>query len=65
MSDHKDRMIKEFKQLDIKIGKLNTFIHSNPLFKDIGDLEQAKMIKQVGFMESYKSILDSRIWTAK
>lgn len=58
-------MKQEHKELKEKIDALNTFIYSNEIFKGLEDIEQAKMIKQSGFMESYLSVLDSRIWTAK
>tara|TARA_R110000851_G_scaffold44927_1_gene110248 strand:- start:125 stop:340 length:216 start_codon:yes stop_codon:yes gene_type:complete len=54
----------EYKDLGVKINALNSFIHSNPIFKTICYLEQVRMIKQVGHMESYLQILDIRIWTA-
>lgn len=65
MSDHVDRMKDEHKELSVKIKALNTFIHSNDIFKSLNDLEQVKMVKQVGFMESYASTLEARIWTAQ
>lgn len=64
MSDHVKRMKEEYIELKFKIEKLNTFIHSNQVFKTLDDLEQARMIKQAGFMESYAATLDSRIWVA-
>lgn len=64
MSDHIDRMKQEHKELKDRTEKLNTFIHGNDIFKSLDDLEQARMIKQAGFMESYLAVLDSRIWTA-
>lgn len=65
MSSHVDRMKEEHKELKEKLDKLNAFIHSNEIFKTLDDLEQARMIKQAGFMESYLSILASRIWAAQ
>lgn len=62
---HVDRMILEADQLKTRVDSLNAFIHSNPVFKTLDDLEQARMIKQCGFMESYFSTLSSRIWVAK
>jgi len=64
MSDHTDRMKIEHNDLTIKIKALNAFIHRNDIFKTLSDLEQVKMVKQVGFMESYASVLESRIWSA-
>ena len=65
MSDHVERMKDEHKELCIKVNALNAFIHGNPIFKTLCDLEQARMIKQCGFMESYAETLESRIWIAK
>ena len=61
---HVDRMKEECKELEIKVKALNVFIHSNPVFRTLDDLEQARMIKQVGFMEAYQATLSSRIWVA-
>ena len=65
MSDHVERMKDEYKELCDKTKKLNSFIHGNPKFKELDDVEQSRMIKQAGFMESYANILESRIWCAK
>ena len=65
MSDHIERMKDEHKELVEKQIKLNSFIHGNAVFKSLCDLEQARMIKQAGFMESYHATLGSRIWVAK
>jgi len=64
MSDHVERMKVEHKELSEKTKALNEFIHGNDIFKSLCDLEQVKMVKQAGFMESYASVLESRIWTA-
>ena len=61
---HIDRMKAEHKELETKTRALNTFIHSNEIFKALDDLERARMIKQVGFMESYLDVLSQRIWVA-
>ena len=63
MSEYIEGMKQEHKELKERTRKLNLFIHSNETFKTLGDLEQARMIKQAGFMESYLAVLDSRIWT--
>lgn len=65
MSEHIERMKKEHRELKQKIDAINAFIHSNEIFKKLGDLEQVRMIKQAGFMESYLAVLDSRIWCAQ
>jgi len=63
--EHIERMKEEHKELDVKIKALNGFIHGNKIFKTLCDLEQARMIKQCGFMEAYKETLSSRIWVGK
>ena len=65
MSDHIERMKVEHKELSEKTKALNAFIHGNPIFKTLCDLEQTRMIKQVAFMEAYTEILSARIWTAQ
>lgn len=62
---HIDRMKDEHKELTVKVNALNAFIHGNELFKTLDDLEQARMIKQAGFMEAYAQTLESRIWATK
>lgn len=64
MSNHVDRMKEEHKELKTKVDALNKFIHGNDTFKTLCDLEQARMIKQAGFMESYLHVLEARIWVA-
>lgn len=64
MNEHIERMKVEHKELSMKITALNKFIHGNEVFKTLCDLEQARMIKQSGFMEAYAAVLDSRIWTS-
>jgi hypothetical protein len=65
MSEHIERMKTEHKELDIKIKALGAFIHGSETFKTLDDLEQSRMIKQHGFMESYASTLVSRIWVGQ
>ena len=62
-NNHVERMKGEHKELTVKIKALNAFIHGNEIFKTLDDLEQARMIKQAGFMEAYAETLASRIWT--
>ena len=61
MSEHIERMKTEHSDLAEKIIALNRFIYSNPMFEALDDMEQVRMIKQAGFMESYLGILGSRI----
>lgn len=64
MNEHIERMKVEHKELSNKITAINAFIHGNDIFKSLDDLEQARMIKQSGFMESYAKTLESRIWVS-
>ena len=65
MKEYIERMKSEHKELEERVKKLNAFIHSNEAFRKLDDMEQARMIKQAGFMESYLSVLNSRIlWVA-
>ena len=61
-NNHVERMKDEHKELTVKTNALNAFIHGNETFKTLDDLEQARMIKQAGFMEAYAETLSSRIW---
>ena len=65
MKEHVARMIDEHTKLGDDIKALNAFIHGNPIFKTLCDLEQTRMIKQSGFMESHHEVLGARIWVAK
>jgi hypothetical protein len=62
MTDHIDRMKTEHAELKIKLKALNAFIHGTETFKQLDDVDQSLMIKQSGFMETYASILEARIW---
>lgn len=64
MSEHVERMKIEHRELKVKIDALNAFIHGNEIFKTLKDIEQVAMVKQLGFMESYLSVLNGRIWSA-
>jgi hypothetical protein len=61
---HVARMKDEHKELCVKVNALNAFIYSSAVFKTLCNLEQARMIKQSGFMEAYAETLESRIWVA-
>lgn len=65
MSDYIERMKIEHKELKERTDKLNAFIHGSDIFQKLDDLEKVRMVKQVGFMESYLSVLESRIWCAQ
>lgn len=63
-NEHVERMKEEHKELVSKGMALNAFIHGNDTFKTLCDLEQARMIKQSGFMGAYATVLEQRIWAA-
>lgn len=64
MSEHIERMKTEHKELEVKIKALGAFIHGNEMFKTLDDIEQSRMIKQHGFMQSYAQVLKDRIWAS-
>ena len=64
MTTHIKRMKEEHKELTVKINALREFIYGNEKFKTLCFLEQARMIKQSGFMESYAETLEARIYVA-
>ena len=63
MTNYIDRMKQEHKELEIKVKSLESFIYTNDKFKELGDNAKVLMIQQLGFMRSYLSILDVRIWS--
>ncbi len=65
MEDYVMRMKKECRELEKLTATLNAFIHGDSVFKGLDHLEQARMIKQAGFMEAYMEVLKLRIWCAK
>jgi hypothetical protein len=55
-------MKNEHADLTSKLKALNAFIYENAAFLDLDLRDQARMIQQAGFMESYESVLEHRIW---
>ena len=64
MNKHIERMKNEHTELTEKRMSLNMFIHGSDIFKTLCDFEQARMIKQSGFMGAYAQVLEQRILTA-
>lgn len=64
MSNHVDRMRAEHTELRKELAALNQFVFSDEKFKELDDLEQARMLKQSRFMEEYLKVLESSIWHA-
>lgn len=66
MCDFLEGLKEEHAALALRITDLNKFIYGKGvlnIFKSLDELEQVRIIKQVGFMESYASVLEARIWT--
>lgn len=61
---HIQRVITEYEELNDKIGKLNKFINSNPLFKKLDAEERNDMSCQLTSMRNYSDILLSRLTRA-
>ena len=58
---HVQRMHEERNELKGKIGKLETFILSNPFFKGLEEKKQRLMRQQYDAMQLYCAILQERI----
>lgn len=61
---HIQRVITEYEELNDKIGKLDKFINSNPLFKKLDAEERNDMSCQLTSMRNYSDILLSRLTRA-
>ena len=55
------RMIEEYKELNIKCSKLKTFIDSSDIFKNLSAIEQTDMQDQYNSMHDYLVVLGRRI----
>jgi hypothetical protein len=64
MVNNLDSLKEEHRDLEQRLNALESFIFSNPKFKTLDGIEQSRMIKQSGYMESYLRVLGSRIWCA-
>jgi hypothetical protein len=62
---HLQRVINEYKELDIKANKLKEFIINNPMFKKLPEDEQRDLCMQFETMNNYLSILANRLQRAK
>lgn len=62
MGNHIDRMKKERNELKDKCADLSKFIYLNHVFKTLVHDEQVRLIKQLGFMQAYLDVLDSRLF---
>jgi hypothetical protein len=60
---HQERVIEEKKALDEKIGKLRTFLRSDPsnVLNTLGLAETDRMESQLSLMVKYSNVLAERI----
>lgn len=64
MSDWKDRLVDERRDLDERMTKLHLFIHKNPAFYQLLADDRDLMRQQYLAMRQYGTILDMRITRA-
>ena len=58
---HIERMETEMDELQDRLGKLQTFVASNPIFSNMEALDQNLLRSQSAAMDTYRSILSTRI----
>lgn len=63
-NDYIERMKSEHSELKCKTEALGAFIY-NDIYEKLPNDEKVRMSMQLGFMESYLRVLESRIWSAK
>lgn len=61
MQDFQKRVVDEKTELDEKIGKLNGFLVTNPVYQALPNAEQARLLRQITAMREYSDILGERI----
>jgi len=61
MSDFKERLIQEQKDLQEKIEKLDSFLESNEFFEKLNKGEQDLLTIQLYAMRTYNTVLLTRI----
>jgi len=61
MEAHQARVVTEYKELDDKLSKLNTFIKDSPIFKRLPQAEQDRLMRQQHWMTGYHQVLSERI----
>lgn len=61
MSDFKQRLQREYDELDEKLSKLSVFIKENDVFKYLPQHQQGLLYKQHLVMYMYKAILWERL----
>ncbi|XGB20921.1 hypothetical protein KV708_08640 [Comamonas thiooxydans] len=58
---HQQRVLDEKQDTDIRITKLDEFIHRNALFRHLDPAEQARLRRQLDVMRELSVILGERI----
>lgn len=61
MEEFKIRLIDEFKELDSRCTKLNTFITDNKKYQELPQEQQVLMNQQLQYMQGYLKCLYERI----
>ncbi len=61
MKPHEQRVVDEQKELSEKLTKLQVFIASSPIFKELDERDQELLEEQQLAMLDYQEILDERI----
>ncbi|MCG3884102.1 hypothetical protein I3271_05330 [Photobacterium leiognathi] len=59
-----DRLNAEYEELVERVEKLAVFIDESEQFDTLSKREQQLLSQQLGFMESYRSVLDLRLHIA-
>ena len=61
MLPHQQRVVDEKTELDDKLGKLNAFILTSPVFAQLQNEEKERLQRQFSIMRDYTSVLGERI----
>jgi hypothetical protein len=60
MQPHQQRVVEEKEQLDLKIAKLDGFVHGT-IYAALPDPERNRLMRQFCFMKDYSNVLLERI----
>ena len=61
LQPHQQRVVDEKKELDVKLGALNGFIKSSPIFEKLAAEDRGLLEIQCHLMGAYSKVLDARI----
>ena len=61
MQPYQERVVQEKKDLDEKLGNLESFIEHSTVFPTLDSVERAALRAQLGVMQAYSLILGNRI----